>query len=426
MGWSCYNFTAPGSDSPLMAGSGGGKPARIERAAVPRLGDAMLKAQVQQHAFSVVQGLSEDLIATVMTLAAIPAPSGAEAERAVYLIRRFAELGLTDVHQDSTGNVVGIKSGAGGGPRLLISSNMDTPYPPGTDCTPRRLEDHLYGPGVRDNAAGLAVIIGTLTALSQAQLALPGDLVIGATVAEEGGNLDGMRGLMRNWADKVDAVLYLGGDLANVHHDSLGIRRLAVEITGPGGHSWTDQGRPSANHLLARIITAFTALPLPQKPRTTVNVGLMHGGMSANSIAAAASATFEIRSEGAEPLDRLERSLREIITREAKAPGIRATCTVTGDIPFGGIAADHPLVLLVAEAHRAIGLPVRSAQVSTDANIPLALGVPAVVQGASTGGGSKSPTAEHLDGASLVTGVKSLLMALALIMDHYPLRRAKY
>lgn len=384
-----------------------------------------VQAEVTERVFPLADQALENLVEETMAIAAVPAPPYGEAERGRFLLERFRERGLRDVAQDATGNVVGVRPGSGGGPRLLLAAHMDTVFPAGTDVAPRREGEKVHGPGIRDNSAGVGVLLGMVRLLDQAGIQLPGDLVVASDVGEEGlGNLRGMRALMEAWAPRVDAVLAVDGDLSGVIHAGIGSTRLRIKVTTPGGHSWGNFGQPNAIHILSAIVTDFAALRVPERPRTSLNVGTMSGGISVNSIAASAECVIDMRSVEEGPLGEVEASLRSIVTRHATGPGVAAEIEVLGRRPVGSIPADHPLVALVAEAHRAVGVPVRSEPSSTDANVPLAMGVPAVCSGASQGGAVHSLT-EYLDTGSLVLGVKSLLMAVALIQDRYPLRRAE-
>jgi tripeptide aminopeptidase len=379
-----------------------------------------VEAEVRERALPVAERMAEDLVAQTIAIAAVPAPPYGEAERGAFLLKRFREVGLADVHQDEMGNVIGLRAGAGGGPRILLAAHMDTVFPAGTDVTPRREGGRVHGPGIRDNSAGVGVLLGMVQALDAAGIQTPGELVVCSNVGEEGlGNLRGMRALMEAWGSRVDAVLVVDGDLSGVIHAGIGSTRLRLRITTPGGHSYGNFGQPNAIHIMGRIIADFSAVRVPERPRTTYNVGTIAGGISVNSIAASCEAVIDMRSVEVGPLDAVEAALREIVARHAKGADVRADIEVLGRRPVGSIPADHPLVKLVAEAHRAVGLPVRSEASSTDANIPLAMGIPAVCTGASQGGAVHSPT-EYLDADSLVPGVKSLLMAVALVQDRFP------
>ncbi len=383
-----------------------------------------IEADVRTRALPAAERMADALLDQTIAIAAVPASPYGEQERGAFLLQRFREVGLADVHQDEMGNVIGLRRGTGGGPRVLLAAHMDTVYPQGTDFTPRRDGRKVHGPGIRDNSAGVGVLLAMVQLLDAAGIQTPGDLVVCSNVGEEGlGNLRGMRALMEAWGSRVDAVLVVDGDLSGVVHAGIGSTRLRVRILTPGGHSYGNFGAPNAIHIMGRIIADFSALRVPERPRTTYNVGTISGGISVNSIAASCEAVIDMRSVEMGPLEAVEAQLREIVARHSRGADIKAEIEVLGRRPVGSIPADHPLVKLVAEAHRAVGLPVRSEPSSTDANIPLAMGIPAVCTGASQGGAVHSPT-EYLDADSLVPGVKSLLMAVALVQDRYPAKNA--
>jgi tripeptide aminopeptidase len=272
----------------------------------------------------------------------------------------------------------------------------------------------IHGPGVRDDAAGLAALIALAQAFEDCDIRGPADLVLAATVGEEGlGNLRGMRALLDVWRNRLDAVLCVDGDLAGVVHVGIGSVRLRVTISGPGGHSWGNFGRPSAIHLLAGCIVDLAALPLPAEPRTTYNVGTVSGGLSVNTIAPSAEMVIDLRSVDPGALAVLERGVRSAVAhRLAPAPGCRAEVTVLGTRPAASLPERHPLVSLARAVHRELAIVTHLEAGSTDANLPLAEGLPAVCVGVSTGGGVHT-TAEFLDADSLLVGLKALTLLVA-------------
>lgn len=383
---------------------------------------------VRQRVWPWIDEHLSELVAEVAAVAAVPAPPYGEAGRADHLARRFAAIGLRAVERDSTGNVWAVRPAAPGAaprpggrssapgrvrPRLLLAAHLDTVFPAGTDVRPRRDGVRLHGPGVRDNSAGTAALIGLQRAFDACAVDLPGELVLAGTVGEEGlGNLRGMRALMAHWQARLQAVLVVDGDLGGISHVGVGSVRLAASLHCPGGHSWGDFGRPSAIHQLARAIVEMTRLPLPQNPRTTYNVGSVRGGLSINAIAPVAEMEIDLRSASQPVLDDLEARVRAILRRSAEPAGCSCEVHELGRRPCGAIAADHPLVTLARRAYAALGLAWRSEAGSTDANIPLALGLPAVCTGVSRGGGVHT-LEEYLELDSLAPGLKLLTYLVA-------------
>jgi acetylornithine deacetylase/succinyl-diaminopimelate desuccinylase-like protein len=190
-----------------------------------------------------------------------------------------------------------------------------------------------------------------------------------------------------------------------------------LDVTGPGGHSYAQLGTPSAVHTIVSLLDEIIALPRPDLPKTSLNVGVIRGGTSGNAIAEHASAVIEVRSLDAAVLADLESRMRHVVDGSDFGHGIAVEWRELDRRPYGAIPASHPLVELVADAHREIGIGVWTQPMIADFSLPLSLGIPAVITGAATGGGIKS-AAEYLEPASLVSGVKSLLLALGRLMDH--------
>ena len=365
------------------------------------------------------EDLAGELRDLAVQIASIPAPTGHETDRSSLLAELWESHGLDDVERDDVGNVTGVLRGAERHPCLVVVANMDTAYPPGSEVAPRVDGGLVRGTGVYDNGAGLVVLLGAATLLSGSDVTFPGDVIFAATVQEEwGGNLRGMRRLMERLAHRATAVLNVGHDLAGLHHEAFGMTTLRLELTGPGGHAYAHLGTPSAIHTLVSALARILRVPRPEQPRTSLNVGLVEGGTSSNAIAERASAVIELRSTDAEVLDDLEIAVRRTVDDLDLPDGVTLAWHDLDRRPYGRIPSSHPLVQLVAAAHHEVGVGVRTEPSAADFNVPLSLGVPAVITGAATGGGIKS-AAEYLDPASLVTGVKSLTLGLGLLMDHH-------
>jgi di/tripeptidase len=221
------------------------------------------------------------------------------------------------------------------------------------------------------------------------RLPLPGDIWLVANVGEEGlGNLSGMRAVVDRFGDGTRAYLILEGmALGQVYHRALGVQRYRITVRTPGGHSWVDFGKPSAIHELAALITSLTALPIPRRPRTSLNVGVISGGTTVNTIAAEASLHLDLRSEGSRALDSLAAGVEELV-ETANRGEIQVIAEITGRRPAGKIGANHPLVRLARRSLESVGLQPNLGIGSTDANIPLSRGLPAVCLGLTTGGGA--------------------------------------
>jgi len=334
-------------------------------------------------------------------LLAIPAPPFGETTRADWFIARFTELGLTNPHLDREGNAVGeLVSEQNPDSIILLSAHLDTIFPAGTDCTPREEDGKLLCPGATDNGAGLTALLAIAAALRYANLNPSATILFAANVGEEGeGNLRGMRHLFSAgpYASHIRAGIALEGcGTGTVVDRALGSRRLRVEITGPGGHSWADAGRPSPINALAAAITAMTQLTLPTNPRTTLNCGVLSGGTSVNSIPSSATADLDLRSTSTDELESLETlvlsTLSKCVKAEARRGRARDALQIQvrriGDRTAGALPSDSALAISLRAVDRHLNIKTESRIGSTDANLPLSLGIPALAIGAGgTGGG---------------------------------------
>jgi len=328
-----------------------------------------------------------ELVREVIAVCQIPAPTFHEAERAAYVERRMKEIGLVEVRRDATGNVIGRLRGRGAGPSLLIAAHLDTVFPPGTDVTVRQDGDVLRAPGVGDNSSSVATMLHAARLLVKHEVQPAGDVIFAATCGEEGlGNLEGMRAVVEALKDEIDYVIALDGSLGGMVREGVGSRRFRLVVTTSGGHSWGAFGAPSAIHSLGRIIARISEMRVPTNPKTTYNVGVISGGTSINTIAARAEALIDLRSLERAELVRLEERLVRIVRSEERESDVKATLELLGDRPTGSIPDGHPLCELVRKVHRELGLQTRSYPSSTDGNIPLSMGIPAVTVGVTLGG----------------------------------------
>lgn len=356
------------------------------------------------------------LVARMLDLAIaiqqIPAPPFGEGRRAAFIQERFQVEGLQDVRIDETGNVYGRLPGRGAARPLVVSAHLDTVFPFDTDLQVQREADKIFGPGIGDNSLGLSGLFGLLWALRQKfgqGATLPGDLWLTANVGEEGlGDLRGMREVVRRFGDSVLAYLVLEGmALGHVYHRGLGVQRYRITVNTAGGHSWVDYGRPSAIHELSRLIARLTELPVPTRPRSSLNVGVVAGGTSVNTIAAEAHLELDLRSETSVALEREVHQV-EALVRTANRPGVQVLMDVIGKRPAGKIPASHPLVRLAKRCLQEQGIQPNLTIGSTDANVPLSQGLPAVCVGLSTGYGAHTQN-EYIHTTPLDKGIKQLV-----------------
>lgn len=340
--------------------------------------------------------IEPSLVARVLdigvTIQQIPAPPFGEEQRAEFIRQRFEVEGLKDVMMDELGNVYGCLPGRQENPPLVVSAHLDTVFPYDTDLQVRREADKIFGPGIGDNSLGLAGLFGLLWALRQDSgeaPALPGDIWLVANVGEEGlGDLRGMRAVVDYFGEQVLAYVVLEGlALGQIYHRALGVQRYRITVRTAGGHSWVDYGRPSAIHELAELTTRLTALKVPSRPRSSLNVGVISGGTSVNTIAPEAHLELDLRSEGSDALSELVQQVEETVESIEK-PGVKVGLDLIGQRPAGKLASNHPLVQIAKRALQSRGIRPNLTIGSTDANIPLSRGLPAITVGLSTGFGA--------------------------------------
>lgn len=345
-------------------------------------------------------------------VAEIPAPTFDEAQRAAFVRERFAAQGLQP-WVDDTGNVYARRAGSGRG-AILIAAHTDTVFPLGTALSIRREGERLIGPGIGDNSLAVAALLMLPQILDDAGVRTGADLLLCADVGEEGlGDLRGIRRAVADHHDELIAVLALEGHgLGRVINTAVGSRRLRISVEGPGGHSWSAFGNPSAIHVLGRIIAAVADIPVPAAPKTTFNVGLIEGGVSINTIAPAASLAIDLRSVDPVTLDDLVKRVQAIVDRIGKSDaGITVQSEIIGDRPAGSIDPNSEIVQTAVGVLRDLGIDVRLVAGSTDANIPISEGIPAVCIGLTTGGRTHRVD-EYID----LTPVRDGLRQLALVV----------
>lgn len=369
-------------------------------------------------------------------ICSVPATPFAEHERAEFLASRFRELGLSDVSIDEEGNCLGLFAGRASSPLIVVSAHLDTVFAKGTDFTVRRDGERLWAPGIADDGCGLIALIAIIQALHAAQIPLEGSILFVGTVGEEGeGNLRGVRHLFTkgSWAKrKIDAFLSFDGPgVDRITNRALGSRRYRVEVDGPGGHSWGDFGLPNPVHALGRAISRLAAYPVPKDPRTTFNVGSIEGGTSVNAIPSHAAMEVDLRSAGDAELRRLDAFFRRAIkeaTEEENAirrpgdPLLKVQLNLIGERPSGETPSDSPLVKLAIEATRFLGIEPRLDQSSTDANLPISLGIPAITLGAGGTSGASHTLAEWYDPRDRDKGLKRGLLVILSLVFLVPLR----
>ncbi|MGB2592926.1 MAG: M20/M25/M40 family metallo-hydrolase [Candidatus Acidiferrum sp.] len=356
-------------------------------------------------------------------LTEIPAPAFQEAQRAAAVKDLLSATGLR-VHIDDTGNVIGELPGTDENEIVVLSAHLDTVFPEGTDVKVRRDGARLLAPGISDNGTGLAALVAIARAIQDAKLRPQRTILFVADVGEEGeGNLRGVRALVDEYRNKLKAMVVLDGAGTDyVTTIALASRRLEIVISGPGGHSWSDFGMPNPINALVRGSVRFINTKVPTSPRTTFNLGQIEGGTSVNSIPYEAHLKVDVRSESEDELGKLESAFRECMaagvrdemesSRDRSRGKLEWKVEVIGSRPGGELAAQSPLLASLRAADGILGNESRIERSSTDANIPLSMGIDAIAIGAGGNGGGAHSLLEWYDPAGRELGLKRALLTL--------------
>lgn len=361
--------------------------------------------------------LRHKVLDLAVALQHIPSPTFAERARAEYVFSLLSREDVCDAEIDAVGNVYARLPGRRRGRPLVVSAHTDTVFPAATVLTGKREAQKIYGPGIGDNSLGVAGLFGLLWSIREQKLDFPGDIWLVANVAEEGlGDLKGMRAVVDRFGGDVRTYLILEGmALGQIYHRALGVQRFRITSRTTGGHSWVDFGRPSAIHELAALITRLSALPLSRNPRTTLNVGMISGGTSINTIAPQAMLELDLRSESERALKNLVGKVLDLVAA-ANRPNMSITAELIGQRPAGKISADHPLVKLARACLEEQGIQPNLSIGSTDANIPLSCGLPAICIGLTTGQGAHT-VHEFINTVPLSQGLGQLTRLVQRIFE---------
>lgn len=380
-------------------------------------------------AFDYFDSFAEAITQEQIRICSVPASPFKEEERARYLNHKFTELGLTEASIDDEGNCFALRRGHSLSPLLVVSAHLDTVFSPDTDFAITRKQDRLFGPGISDDGCGLAALLALVEAINRSRLQTQGSLLFVGTVGEEGeGNLRGVRYLLTKgeWANRIDAFISFDGPGADrITNQALGSRRYRIHLKGSGGHSWGDFGAPNPVHAIGRAIARLVNYPAPKEPRTTFNIGRVQGGESVNVIPAEASMEVDLRSAEESELRRLDayfrRAVSEAVEEENRSarPGdapLQLQIDLIGARPTGQTPRDSFLVELAEAATRAVGNEPRLEQASTDSNLPIAMGIPAITLGAGGQAGLSHTLAEWYDPTGRDKGLKrALLVTLGMV-----------
>jgi len=359
-------------------------------------------APAVKQALDFIRAEDERTLKDQIELTEIPAPPFKESVRAAEYLKRLKALGLADARIDAEGNVIAVRKGTGRGPVLVVSAHLDTVFPEGTDVKVKVKDNRYAAPGIYDDGRGLASLLTVVRALNQANIRTVGDIVFVGTVGEEElGDLRGVKAFFRENRNIDGFISFDGIDISRIVNQATGSRRYRIIYTGPGGHSFSAFGLPSATHALGRAIAKISEVRTPDSPKTTFTVGTLKGGTSVNAIAAEAELGLDMRSNSAEELKKLEERMLQL-AREAAAEEnarwnqkdvIKVEFKLVGDRPAGAGSIDSPMVHAARKGIAAVGGEVKSIMASsTDSNLPISLGIPAVTLGSGgIGGGSHGP-----------------------------------
>ena len=381
-----------------------------------------------------LQALDRDhdrMVADIVTLTEIPAPPFKEERRAAAYLKMLQQAGLTNVERDAEGNVMGLRRGRGDGPLVAVAAHLDTVFPEGTDLRVKRDGTRLHAPGIGDNSRSLAVILAIARALDAAGVETASDILFVGNVGEEGpGDLRGVRYLFTKgpYRDRIKMFVSIDGvgDGHNIVNGAVGSRRYRVTFKGPGGHSYGAFGLVNPAFALGHAAEVFSRATVPASPKTTFNIGVMGGGTSVNSIPSEVWMDVDLRSEDPAALSRLEADFKaamdagasaENAARSTRLGRIDVNLSLIGDRPAGSTPVDSPIAQTAAAVVRHLGGTPSFSASSTDSNVPISLGIPAITIDSGGQGNRAHALDEWIDveKSSSLGGVRSALLIIAAL-----------
>jgi acetylornithine deacetylase/succinyl-diaminopimelate desuccinylase-like protein len=355
----------------------------------------------------------------------IAAPPFKEEVRGKEFERLFKNLGLENVRMDQAGNVIGVRPGAAAHPNLVFAAHLDTVFPPETDVKVTREGTVLKGPGIGDDCRGLAVMLGVIQALKDGNVKTPGTITFVADTGEEGlGDLHGTKNLfadsLKGQIDKFVSVDGLGLSITNI---GVGSYRYRVTFKGPGGHSFGAFGMANPIQAMGRAIAKIDAFDVPANPKTTFNVGRVGGGTSVNAIPFEAWMEVDMRSSDKASLEALHAKFKNAVqeaveeenARWKRGGSVSATPELVGYRPAGSTPADSAIVITAVSVSKIFGGSGRLGEGSTDSNVPMNAGIPAITIGGGGAGSGAHALNESFDTKDSYLGTqRALLLAVAL------------
>ena len=369
------------------------------------------------------------LVKEIVTLTEIPAPPFKEEARAKAYLQMLRAHGLSDVELDPEGNAMGLRRGAGGGPLIAIAAHLDTVFPEGTPVTVKRDGTRLMAPGIGDDTRSLAVLLAMIRAMDAAGMQTASDILFIGNVGEEGpGDLRGVKYLFQKGKYKDRIRMFISMDGAgsgdDIVHGAVGSKRYRVTFKGPGGHSYGAFGLVNPAFAMGNAIRRFSQLTVPREPKTTFNVGVVGGGTSVNSIPFESWMDIDMRSESPDELAKLEAAFKRVVqeavdeenaTRATTQGRVTADLKLIGDRPSGQTSHDAPIVQTASAAIQAIGMKPTFSFSSTDSNIPISLGIPAITIDSGGRGGRAHALDEWID-VEKIASLRGIEVALTILL----------
>lgn len=381
-----------------------------------------------QKAMDAIQAQQAWTLDQQISICEVPAPPFMEQQRAEEFRRRLVSFGYPDARIDSEGNVIAQLGDSAAGPTVMVAGHLDTVFPESTDVNTTRKGNRIDGPGIGDDCRGLAVVLTLAKVMKDAGIEPQGRVLFVGNVGEEGpGNLRGVRHLLtKEFKDEVDYFISVdGAGEASIVSRAVGSHRYTISFEGPGGHSYGAFGMANPMHAMGRAIARIADLEVSRQPRVTYSVGIVRGGTSVNTITPLAQMDIDMRSADAALLDDIDRRIRAAVDsgvaeEKARWPNSRADITVKYDTigirPTGGQADDAPIVQTAMEAARAVGWTPRTSASSTDANLPISLGIPGItIDGGGRGGGAHGTEEWYEDTPDSYKGPQFALLLVAAL-----------
>jgi len=392
--------------------------------------EAVLKTKGYGAAMKILDRDHDRMVAEIVKLTEIPAPPFKEAARASAYRDMLKDAGLEDVEIDEEGNAMGVYRGTGpvGGPAVMIAAHLDTVFPEGTPVKVRREGTRLHAPGIGDDTRGLAVLLAYARAMKEGGIRVKQDIIFVGNVGEEGpGDLRGVRYLLTKgkYKDRVKAFLSMDGiDVSNLVTGGVGSKRYRITYKGPGGHSYSAFGLVNPMAAMSQTVVDFYKIPVPARPKTTYAASVTNGGTSVNSIPNETFMEFDMRSESPAELAKLEQAFLAVVkksvegenaARSVKEGPIAVDIKLIGDRPAGETAATQPIVRTANAILRASGFDPKFAFSSTDSNLPMSLGIPAMTIGSGGEGGRAHALDEWID-VEKTKSVRGAAVGLAILL----------